>query len=161
MEISSIDFVENEIYEFDITRLYSPAEQRSVQAHNRAVYEARRLAEQAIQKAAERDRNHANRILTDEEYYAMKKKENEERQFKQKMHELEIAAKRQAQIDYMNSSPDEVKINANNPFELTQQINHWVGKRGYVIQTENIFYFISGCYALTLSAPPAKRKSVQ
>lgn len=138
----------------DNKKIHSPA---VVQAHRQAVaefYAARRANEDAQVSKANAETGHANRVLTDAEYFDMAVAADEVRKEKELVRQVAEHAAEQARLDFLASSPAVVQLTAATEFELLTNLQHWLHKK-YTINLDNLRYFIRGCYSIELLAPVA------
>lgn len=147
--MNAITLTPGEIYQFDISKLYSPSELQAIERHNDSVFQEARRRQQAEIEEHTRQAYESNRPMSGEEYYQFALDREDQKQRKQKEEELLAAAKEQERIDFMESEPPSFELVDGNAMMFLKTLQEWI-QRGYTIDLNRIFHFVPGCFAVRL-----------
>lgn len=131
-----------------------------VRQHKSDVFEyhaAIRATEQAKVVADQAAEAHANRIISDEEYYQANVLRQQEQEKRQASYVVAEKAAALANIDRLMQSPPVAEVVARNEFAFLQELILWSSK-GYTLEDNGIVHFGPGFYNVLLSAPAAPIK---
>lgn len=137
-----------QLREFDLSKIYHPAEVRKVKASNADFYNAinrdKKAKETAEKEAAK------PKILSEDERFELRKKEDDARkQAAKEREEIHVQAALQHQ-QYLDSSPEIASIFCNSLFTYSNELAHWV-KRKYSVIPETIDHLPPAIYRVSLS----------
>jgi hypothetical protein len=144
--------------DLDSTRLHSQAEVNAWKDAMADYHQALRNIEQAKQVKAEAVTAHANRTLTESEYFDLAVKRKKESDAKQAAHAAIQKAKELAAIDFAMSSPPVADIMETNEYRFLASVVNFAN-RGYTLGDNGIHHFGMGLYHCQLDAPVVAKKA--
>lgn len=138
---------------------HHPDTYRRWQREWQAYHAALREEEEAERKRQQtREQAEANRVLSDDQYYALAVKRHDE--LVKKAAEREAAAKAQAEAEgaYFASLPDIAEVLESTEHIFLVKLAQWIAA-GYEVRDDSIVHFVRGCYSVRLykTAPPVKK----
>lgn len=148
----TLNLVENQFYETENSRLYSPSQLSAIDQHNANIHETSQEKKRAELAQEERDRTNSERPLTADEYHHMAVEREQKKRTLEISRELQAAADEQARQDFLESNPSVVTICEPSPAPLLLNLQHWIGK-GYSVDITQLTHFTLGCYVVSLKAP--------
>jgi hypothetical protein len=116
-----------DLLEFDNTRLYSPAEVRSVKASQQIYYNAITTDKQRAAREAEEAKK--SKQLTEDEYFKLAKAKDDAMKAEQKALEDKYKAQADEKAAFLRTSPDTVKICESNLHSFLLMVQHWASKK--------------------------------
>jgi hypothetical protein len=132
---------------FDNSRLYSPAEVRSVKASQQLYYNA--IANDKLRAAQALEESKRPQQLTEDEYFAAAKAKDDKRKAEdmahQKRHEAEAAAK----AAFLKTSPDTISICESSLHMFLLNFQHWASKK-YTFVDSSIESIAPNYYAVMM-----------
>lgn len=140
----------------DLSKIHSPS---AVKLHAAKVADYYAWRQSQDRKIVEEAKSvHQPKMLNDDEYYQLAVQQQEEKQQRELERQVAALAAEQEIAGFLESTPESVTITEATPFALLSALQHRI-KQGYEIDLNNIFYFISGCYSVTLhKTSPKVRK---
>jgi hypothetical protein len=139
----------SDIPALDPSVLHSPKAVEDWKQLHRDVFNTNAATVRAEAEAKKAIRNHANRILTSEEFYEEALQREQEKKAKATADKLLEEAAEQAKQDFLNSAPDELLVSERSPASLILALEHWV-RKGYSADINRIDYFDHGLYSVLL-----------
>lgn len=136
----------------DLSRPHHPAEVRA-HANRVEAYHAARREEEAAQRRKQEARDATkDRVLTEDEYFALSLKLHEAQKQKEAQREAERKAKEDEEAAYLASLPEFAEVSEHSEYLLLTKLAAWIGK-GYRVTEESVRYWMPGFYCITLAAP--------
>lgn len=136
----------------DPSRLHSPTEVRMHATKVAAYRDALREEEAALRRKQEQAAAAADRVLSEDEYFALALKFNEAQKAKEAQREAERKAKDDEEAAYLASHPATAEIMERSEYRLLTALEHWI-KRGYSVTPDSVQAFGMGLFHVTLAAP--------
>lgn len=140
------------------------AHQNAIDDYNASIREAEQRERQK-QAAKTEPQQTGPRYLSDDEYCALRRKEWEEQQARDKAREEAEKAKQKAREDYLASDDDVVQILETSPYEFMLTFQHFV-TRGFRLSGKGLEQFHPGftgigCFQCTMvkATPTTARKT--
>lgn len=144
--------------DLDPTKLHTPAEYRKWKSDVADYHAAIREEQNRERRKEEAKAAHKNRILTDDENYALAV----ERLAEQQKREAERKAVRQAEQDakaaYLASRPDVAEVLERSDFHFLLAVVHWANK-GYALSANGVDAFLPGFYSCRLDKPVTAKQA--
>lgn len=136
--------------EFDNTRVYHPQESRQIQQENLNFYNAKKSDSQAAIKASEQAAAKASAPLSDDEYYSLKLKEDQQRKLEQLLIEQQHEeALKQRELELKDASKPVVNLCSTNPIVFLGEFAAR-SKQGYVMD-ESTLNFSPYLFAINMT----------
>jgi hypothetical protein len=140
-------------------KLHSPEVRRAHQAKVEAHYAAKRELERAERAAAEAAKAHANRVLTEQEYFAAAVERENVNRAKQAEREAAQYAAEQAKKEALAGSPEIADILTNNPADMLREVILW-GRKGYELNEQGpIAMLMPSLFHCQMRAPAKKSRA--
>lgn len=139
----------------DTSILHHPSVVRQWKADTADYFQALRNIEQAELNKAKTISAYENRILSEDEYFALKVKQKTEQDEKQAEREAAAKATALAEIDRLMASPPTVEVLHRGEFQFISEVIMYAN-RGY--ELADLIACMPGLYHCTLSAPVAVKK---
>ena len=139
----------------DLTRPHHPSEVRAHANRVAAYHEALREQEAAERRKQEAREAATDRVLSEDEYYALSLKLHEAQKQKEAQREAERKAKEDEEAAYLASLPELAEISENSEYLFLTKLAAWIAK-GYRVTEESVRYWVPGFYCVILAAPATK-----
>jgi hypothetical protein len=143
------------LQEFDNSRIYREDEKRQIKSSNADYYSAIAQDEKAAEFQAEQAKK--PKLLTEEEVYQLRVKEQAERDAEAKKWEAQQEEKQRMHQAYLDSSPAVSNIMATNLHTLALELIHW-GSKGYTLLDDSLNCAFPSYFSASLAAPAPKGK---
>lgn len=131
----------------DLSKIHSPLAVKLHAAKVADYYAWRRAQDGKIVEEAKSV--HQPKMLNDDDYYELAVQQQNEKQQRELERQVAQLAAEQARAGFLESTPESVTITEASPFGLLSALQQRI-QQGYEVDLDNILYFISGCYSVTL-----------
>lgn len=141
--------------------IHSPEDRRRHAIEVAAYYDYIREEEQRQRTIEQAKIAEANRVLTDDDYYALALKRKAEQDAREAAREAERQAAADAKAAYLASAPDVAVISETSPYLFLQQVALWAS-RGYTISETADMHVLPTYFCASMNKPepaaPAAKK---
>lgn len=144
--------------DLDPSRHYSPAQVRLWKAEVAAYHQTLREEDASRHRKEEAAEASRNRVLSEDEYYALTLKRLAEAQAKEAKREAAERAEQEAEAAYLACMPDLAEVLESTEYHFMLKLQHWF-QQGYELTDDSIRYFVPGCYAVSLRKPATIKRS--
>lgn len=125
-----------------------------------AYRDALRAQEERTRKRDEAAKAHANRVLTDEEYYQQALEREAQKQAQAAERQAEEQRKKEEKAAYLASLPDVAEVSERSEFLFLQGVIHRA-KQGYILEPNGIDAFMLGFYSCRMVKPEAPARKTK